>query len=66
MIEKQDLLWALQYACDLARQAGANDLADEMMRNGEDSEEDLRKLFAMVGFLSAGLEMRKLKLGEGV
>lgn len=62
-MERSDLLWALQYACDIARQAGNDDLADEMARSGTVSDEDLEKIFSMAQLLALGLEVRKLKMG---
>lgn len=62
-LEKTDLLWALQYACDIARQAGDIDLADEMARSGDASEAELRSTFAMAQLMALGLQVRKLQLG---
>lgn len=62
-LERSDFLWSLQYACDIAREAGKPELADEIARSGEDPDEDLEKIFATAQLLALGLQVRKLRLG---
>lgn len=61
---RTDFIWALQYACDLAMQVGDIEAADEMARITTDSDEELKRAFDLVQYLSLGLEVRKIRLGR--
>lgn len=63
-LEKTDFLWSFQRAFDLAKQAGDDDLAEEIWdAASEMSEEEMNSLFRGVQYLYAGLQARKIEIG---
>lgn len=59
-LERSDFLFALQYACDLAKQAGDDEFAKEMATA---ADSDLEEIFRIAQYLVGGLQIRKAAMG---